>query len=79
MIPYIPQAEDVLFDGEGNEIGTVVSVSSSEGEGHVILNCKVEGDSLPVGDTFAVETSSSVKYGTILSRKQLLNEKEEAA
>ena len=78
LISYIPQEKDTLYNGEGEEVGEVISILSSE-EGHVILNCKVEGDSLPAGDTFAVETSSSVKYGTILSRKQLLNEMEEAA
>ena len=79
LLPYVPQKGEALFDGEGREIGTVESVLPTEEEGHVLVHCRVEESALPAGDTFGVETALSVKYGNILSKEQILNEKEGAA
>lgn len=78
LLPFIPQKDALLFDGEGREIGRVESVRTTDEEGRVIVNCLVEEGSFYESDSFTLETSSSVKRGKVLSSEKVLNEKGDA-
>ena len=69
LLDTVPQEGDVLYDGEGNRIGEILSadVLFPGARSEVFLAFTLWGDAPEIGDTFAVETASALAEAEILN------------
>lgn len=72
LLDALPQEGDVLYDGEGNEIGRIRSaeVLFPGAESEVYLTFTLWSDPPKVGDSFTVETAFALAEAEILNVSQ---------